>query len=163
MAAIAAGVIAALVAQRFNTLGLQVRRVLCVFGVVGIAGNLLFGSLLWPLIGNGLMLLLTLSAGVLLIAVHRETSVAPHGMHWLASMGKLSYEIYLVHMFVVFAVVPIYLAINADPRFGFVWYAPVVLFCWALGAALAHGWSIPLDRALRARWLESQKVTVAIS
>ncbi len=162
MAAIATGVIAALVAHRPGASGIRVRRVLCVIGVVGIACNLLFGSLVWPLIGNGLMLVLTLSAGVLLIALYREPSAAPRGTRWLASMGRLSYEIYLTHMFIVFAAVAIYRAIDADPWIGFLWYAPVVLLCWMLGAAFAHAWSIPLDRALRARWLMPANASVAI-
>ena len=159
MAAIAAGVIAALAAHRFNAIARRMRRVLCTLGVVGIACNLLFGSVLWPMIGNGLMLVLTLSAGVLLIGLHRDASTAPRGTFWLVSMGRLSYEIYLTHMFVVFAEVAIYRALDANPWFGFLWYAPAVLLCWALGAALAQGWSIPLDRALRARWLASSTAT----
>ncbi|HET9033160.1 MAG TPA: acyltransferase [Dokdonella sp.] len=161
MAAIATGVIAALLAHQMREPGMRTRRALCVLGVVGIACNLLFGSLLWKLLGNGLMLVLTLSAGILLVALHRETSNAPRGTHWLASMGRLSYEIYLTHMFIVFGVVAIYSKVDADPWFGFLWYAPVVVLCWLLGAALAHGWSIPCDRALRARWLRRSKVPVA--
>ncbi|MEP6881428.1 MAG: acyltransferase [Dokdonella sp.] len=161
MAAIAAGVIAALAAHRLGAITIGVRRMLCTLGILGIACNLLFGSMLWPLIGNGLMLVLTLSVGVLLVALHRDVAAAPRGTGWLASMGRLSYEIYLTHMFIVFGAVAIYRAVDANSWFGFLWYAPVVLSCWALGAAFARGWSIPLDRALRARWLESRKAAVA--
>ena len=163
MAAIATGVIAALIAHRFGSISVRMRRVLCVLGIIGISCNLLFGSLFWKYIGNGLMLVLTLSAGVLLIALHRETSSAPRGTQWLASMGRLSYEIYLTHMFIVFGVVAMYSRVGADPWFGFLWYAPVVGLCWLLGAAVAHGWSIPCDRALRLRWLRSAKPPMAIS
>ena len=163
MAAIAAGVIAAMAVHQFDPISIRMRRHLCVLGVIGIACNLLFGSILWPLLGNGLMLVLTLSAGVLLIGLHRDTSTAPRGTFWLISMGRLSYEIYLTHMFVVFAGVAIYHAIDADPRFGFLWYAPLVLICWVLGAVLAQAWSIPLDRALRARWLGSSKMALSNS
>ncbi len=162
MAAIATGVIAALIAHRLGAIGLRVRRVLCVIGVIGLACNLLFGSLLWPVIGNGLMLVLTLSAAMLLIALYRETAIAPRGTQWLASMGRLSYEIYLTHMFIVFSLVAIYRTIDADPWFGFLWYAPVVGLCWLLGAGVAHGWSIPCDRALRRRWLCPEKTSAAI-
>ena len=162
MAAIATGVIAALVAHRVGSISVRMSRVLCVIGVIGICCNLLFGSLFWRFIGNGLMLVLTLSAGVLLVGLHRDTSDAPRGTRWLASMGRLSYEIYLTHMFVVFGVVAIYRAVNGDPWFGFLWYAPVVALCWLLGAGVAHGWSIPCDRALRSRWLRPAKTSVAI-
>ncbi len=161
MAAIAAGVIAALAAHRLGAITIGVRRMLCTLGILGIASNLLFGSMLWPLVGNGMMLVLTLSVGVLLVALHRDVAAAPRGTAWLASMGRLSYEIYLTHMFIVFGAVAIFRGVDADPWFGFLWYAPVVLLCWVLGAALAHGWSIPLDRALRARWLESRRAFAA--
>lgn len=161
MAAIATGVIAALLAHHWREPGIRSRRTLCVLGVAGIASNLLFGSLLWPLIGNGLMLMLTVSAGLLLIALNRDGSFAPRGTQWLTSMGRLSYEIYLTHMFIVFAAVAIYRKIHGDPWFGFLWYVPVVLLCWLFGAALAHGWSIPCDRALRARWVRSSQAPVA--
>ena len=95
----------------------------------------------------------TARAAVLLFALHGERAAAPRGTGWLASMGRLSYEIYLTHMFVVFAAVALYRHFERNPWFGFLWYAPVVALCWLLGAALAHGWSIPCDRALRRRWL----------
>lgn len=106
---------------------------------------------------RGLTIVLTLSAGIPLIALHRETSPAPHGTLWLASMGKLSYEIYLTHMFVVYGAVAIVQANNSNPWFGFLWYVPVVLMCWLLGAVFAYGWSIPCNRALRVHWLGQGK------
>jgi peptidoglycan/LPS O-acetylase OafA/YrhL len=161
MAAIATGVMAALLARRFAA-GARARQLLCAFGCAGIAGNLLFGGLLWPLLGNGLVLGLTLSAGVLLFALHGDTARAPQGTRWLTSMGRLSYEIYLSHMFVVFATVALYHQLGADPFFGFLWYAPVVLLCWLLGALIAHTWSIPCDRALRRRLLPRPKAALAV-
>ena len=153
MAAIAAGVVSAILVRRWRGAPRMLRRVLCALGCAGIAANLLFGSLLWPVLGNGLMLVLTLGAAVLLFALHGERAAAPRGTGWLASMGRLSYEIYLTHMFVVFAAVALYRHFEGNPWLGFLWYAPVVALCWLLGAALAHGWSIPCDRALRRRWL----------
>lgn len=153
MAAIASGVVSAILVRRWRGVPRMLRSILCVLGCVGIAANLLFGSMLWPVLGNGLMLVLTLGAAVLLFALHGEHAAAPRGTGWLASMGRLSYEIYLTHMFVVFAAVALYRHFEGNPWFGFLWYAPVVLLCWLLGAALAHAWSIPCDRALRRRWL----------
>lgn len=153
MAAIAMGILAALAARRYPECRAGWRRILCALGCSGIAANLLFGNLLWPVMGDGLMLLLTLSAGVLLYALKDEQVEAPHGARWLASMGRLSYEIYLTHMFVVFGSVAVYRGLEGDPWFGFLWYVPVVVLCWLLGALLAHGYSFPLDRLLRARLL----------
>ncbi|MEZ5462849.1 acyltransferase family protein [Dokdonella sp.] len=157
MAAIAAGVLAALFAQRLPIPGIRLQRILCAVGCGGIAANLLFGGLLWPVIGNGLMLVLTASAGVLLYALKDERCGAPRGVRWLTSMGRLSYEIYLTHMFVVFGIVAVHTAWQGDPWFGFLWYLPIVGLCWLLGAILAHIYSIPLDRALRARFLATAK------
>ena len=153
MAAIATGVLAALSAQRWPDGRSLRRRILCVVGCSGVAANLLFGNLLWPVLGNGLMLVLTLSCGILLFALKDERSEVPRGFGWLASMGRLSYEIYLTHMFVVFGIVSVYQGWAGDPWLGFLWYVPVIMACWLLGALLAHAYSIPIERALRARWL----------
>jgi peptidoglycan/LPS O-acetylase OafA/YrhL len=162
MAAIATGVVAAMLIHRLPTPSSAWRRLLCVVGCSGIASNLLFGSLLWPLIGNGLLLVLTVSAGILLMALHGERADAPRALQWLRSMGHLSYEIYLTHMFIVFAAVAVYRQVQADPSFGFLWYVPTVLLCWLLGSALARGFSIPSDRALRTRWLRTPRQPVSM-
>jgi peptidoglycan/LPS O-acetylase OafA/YrhL len=158
MAAIATGVLAALLVHRLRMPSLRTRQLLCLLGCAGISSNLLFGSQLWPLFGNGLMLVLTVSAGMLLFALHREPAEAPRATRWLVSMGRLSYEIYLTHMFVVFGAVAIYRNVEGNPWFGFLWYVPVVLLCWLLGFVLAHAWSIPCDRGLRRRWIGAVKI-----
>ncbi|MCR6700663.1 MAG: hypothetical protein NVV68_05725 [Dokdonella sp.] len=71
-------------------------------------------------------------------------------MGWLQAMGRRSYEIYLTHMFVVFAVVAIHQAVGADTYWGFLWHLPTVLAAWALGALLARFWSDPINRRWRA-------------
>jgi peptidoglycan/LPS O-acetylase OafA/YrhL len=162
MAAIATGVLAALIANRLPPLPIASQRALCTIGSFGVASVLLFGGLLWPIVGNGLMLLFTISAAILLIALHVEartetSTAAPRGMAWLRSMGRLSYEIYLTHMFVVYTMVAIYKASDANPYYGFLWYPPAVALSWLLGAAIAHGYSIPCERALRTRWLQPRR------
>ena len=77
------------------------------------------------------------------------------GFGWLASWGRLSYEIYLSHMFVVYAVVRVYRATGGDVRWGFVWYALALPICWLLGAGVARWVSLPCERALRARMLKT--------
>ncbi len=66
-------------------------------------------------------------------------------------MGRLSYEIYLGHMFVVVAVVAVYRSCGAQASSGFLWYLPAVALSWLLGALVAHGFSIPCERVLRRR------------
>jgi hypothetical protein len=57
-------------------------------------------------------------------------------------------------MFVVFGAVRMYKAYGSDIAHGWLWYLPVVGLCWLLGWMVARWFSIPSDRALRARLLE---------
>ena len=67
---------------------------------------------------------------------------------WLRSFGRLSYEIYLTHMFVIWLVVDAYDAAGADLRLGVAWYPPLLAGSWALGWLVARFISTPLERAL---------------
>lgn len=155
MAAIAAGVLAALVAERRPPREAIVRAI-GALGLAGLAATMLAMPWLWKWLKDGVMLLLTSSAACLVVALHwrqREgrQRVLP-GTGWLRSMGRLSYEIYLSHMFVVFAVVTLYKATGADARLGWLWYPPAVLVCWGLGWLIARFWSLPCERALKRRF-----------
>jgi peptidoglycan/LPS O-acetylase OafA/YrhL len=155
MAGIAMGVLAALVATRFrvtNRIGL---RVLEAFGALGVAAVLLFEDNLWPWLGNGTILLLTFSAGCLVLAFHglanSESGWTLRGTGWLGSFGRLSYEIYLTHMFVVLTMVRIFRSTGASLKWGVVWYAPALTFSWVLGWLVAKYFSTPAERAIRNR------------
>lgn len=158
MAAIALGVLAALVAQRWRPRRSLVHAVGCL-GLAGLAATMLAMPWLWRLLHDGVMLLLTVSTALLLLALdwrHRAglSRVLP-GTGWLRSMGRLSYEIYLTHMFVVFAVVAAFETSGAGARSGWLWYVPAVLACWALGWLVARAWSLPCERSLKRRFLRS--------
>ena len=75
------------------------------------------------------------------------------GLGWLRSLGRLSYEVYLTHMFVVYTVVAAFRAAGGDARHAWWVYPPAVLACWCLGEALARTLTGPADRWLRQRWL----------
>jgi peptidoglycan/LPS O-acetylase OafA/YrhL len=130
---------------------------LCIGGGMGLLAALLFGPWLWPALGNGTMLVLTASVACLLVGLHWRQQLAPaapmRGLGWLRAQGRLSYEIYLTHMFVVFTAIGWFRASGGDMRGGWLWYPPIVLACWALGAAVARWFSDPCDRAVRRRWL----------
>ncbi len=154
MAAIATGILAALLAQRTPP-----PRLAACARIGGTCGLLLVwfaGRELWDAIGNGYMLVLTLSAASLIVGLHWRHVQAPaapmRGFGWLRSFGRLSYEIYLTHMFVVFGLVGVFRAMGEDMRNGFWWYVPAALLCWALGALVARYFSDPCERALRRRW-----------
>ena len=72
-------------------------------------------------------------------------------------MGRHSYEIYLTHAFVVFGAVGLFRSLDASLRWGWLWYLPIMLFCWALGVIVARYFSVPCDRLLRAYLLRHEK------
>jgi peptidoglycan/LPS O-acetylase OafA/YrhL len=161
MAGIAAGVLAALLAARVRR---PRRRVVWLLGAVGGAGLvavLCFEDRLWQRIGNGAMLVLTLSAACLVLAFHwREVDSPAEGVPgtgWLRSFGRLSYEVYLTHMFVVLGVVRVFKTSGGGLRWGVLWYVPAVAFSWLLGWVVARFVSAPSERALRERWARSRQ------
>ena len=154
MAAIAAGVLGALGAARIGTPRRAIRALVGGIGVTGVLAILLVEDLLWPILGNGAVLLLTVSATCLVVACHWQTAaglpVPWRGLRWLQSFGRLSYEIYLTHMFVVYAVVHLYTASGSALLHGYLWYLPAVLLSWLIGALVARFVSNPCERAIRA-------------
>ena len=159
MAGIAAGVLGALVAARFRPQGrwaLPLLRVVSTAGLVAVFG---FEGKLWPYLGNGLLLVLTGSAVGLVLSFHwQETSTPAHpfpGLGWLRSCGRLSYEIYLTHMFVVFLVVRVFRVSGGGLWWGILWYIPAVALSWLLGWLVARTISYPSERALRSHWLKA--------
>jgi peptidoglycan/LPS O-acetylase OafA/YrhL len=159
MAAIATGIIAALLAARWRSRPTWLARALVASGVLGLASVLFVEGWLWSLLGNGTMLVLTVAVACLLIGLDGREGDASRplpGLGWLRSFGRLSYEIYLGHMFVVFAIVALFKAYGGDAYWGFAWYLPGVLGSWALGALVAHAWSLPCERRLRQRLTASE-------
>lgn len=142
MAAIAWGVLTALLAGRRRP-GPRLARMLALAG----AGCLVL-ALGWP----GLVYRHLLQSNLywfcggtclLLLAFHARPPAPRRGLRWLANMGRLSYELYLFHMFVVLAAVALYRALLGESQaWTFVAYPPVLLCsvllaCW-LERAGAH-------------------------
>lgn len=151
MSAIAAGVLAAWWLRAWPP-SARDARALRWFGSAAMAAVLLLLSpWLWRALHDGVMLMLTLATSCLLVGMGRGTK-RRRGWAWLESWGRLSYEIYLTHMFVVFAAVRLWRAHGGDVDSGALWYLPVVVLCWLLGWIVARGFSQPCERGLRA-WL----------
>jgi len=112
------------------------------------ADRFCFEGFLWRRLGNGTMLVLTLAAAALVLACHWRPFVVP-GTGWLRSFGRLSYEVYLTHMFVVWPVVRAFKATGARLWWGILWYVPAVAASWVLGWLVARYLSLPCERALR--------------
>jgi peptidoglycan/LPS O-acetylase OafA/YrhL len=152
MAAIANGVLAALLVRRWPTPRASTVRWTLALGVVGLLAVYFGGTGLWRTFHYGYMLVLTFTGAALVLAAHWRAATATtppwRAFGWLRSAGRLSYEIYLTHMFVVWLVVDRYTAAGADLRWGVAWYPLVLAGAWALGWLVARFISAPLERAL---------------
>ncbi len=153
MSGIAAGALTALVHARWPRRGRSATLVLTAVGVAGLAAVFFVEDLLWKRLHDSTLLVLTGSTASLLLGLASPSSERRfvRGTAWLRSCGRLSYEIYLTHMFVVFAAVRLFKATGGDVRFGYVVYLPVVALCWLLGVATERVVSTPSERALRIR------------
>jgi len=155
MAAIATGILGALWLGHRPRPTPRACRALRWGGALGLLAATLGGHWLWPLLHQGVMLLLTGSTLALLVALRSAPPRVPRAARWLCSWGRLSYEIYLSHMFVVFAIVGLYRFSGAEPRSAFLWYLPAFVLSWGLGALVARWLSLPCERWLRRRWLHA--------
>jgi len=153
MAGIAMGVLGAILAKHVRPRALPL---LFILGAAGLVSVFCFGDVLWRIMRNGSMLLLTFSAVLLVLAFHWQGEGARPipGTGWLRSFGLLSYEIYLTHMFVVWPVVRAFKARGGGLWWGFLWYAPAVAASWLLGWLVARYVSIPGERVMR-RYLQA--------
>jgi peptidoglycan/LPS O-acetylase OafA/YrhL len=150
MAAIAAGVLAALLSARFQPRRRWLVQLLGAAGAIGVASVLLIEDLLWRVLQNGTMLVLTASAVALVLACHWGSRRPLPATGWLQSFGRLSYECYLTHMFVVFGVVRAFVASGAPLTHGYLWYLPALALSWLVGELVARFFSTPAERLTRA-------------
>jgi peptidoglycan/LPS O-acetylase OafA/YrhL len=157
MAGIAMGVLGGIVAARYRPTRRSVLVPLTTFGACGILAVLTFENKLWPILGNGTILLLTFSAICLVFAFHgwatRSAQWTIPATGWLRSFGRLSYEIYLTHMFVILAVVRVFKWTHASLKWGVLWYPPALALSWLLGWLVAKYISNPAEREIRRRFL----------
>ena len=162
MAAIALGVLGALLAQRWHPRR-WVTHLLTMAGSAGLVAVMMAGHWLWQLLHDSYLLVLTVAALCLVLACSQReyrSELRPlRGFAWLHSWGRLSYEIYLTHMFVVYAVVRVYKANGGDIALGFLWYLPALPLCWLLGRAVERWLSVPCERWLRAQLSPSRTPT----
>jgi peptidoglycan/LPS O-acetylase OafA/YrhL len=157
MDAIALGCLTALMIARVR----PVRRTLWILGGLGIA-SLIFilgfslRSEAWGLDDCGLNMTLTALGTCMIIA-------AAAGTHWrspriavpLLMLGRHSYEIYLTHMFVVFALYNLFVSAGSPLRVVPALFIGVIVAAALLGALVARFYSEPMNRLLRKHWGES--------
>jgi peptidoglycan/LPS O-acetylase OafA/YrhL len=104
------------------------------------------------LVSTGLYISL-LEFGVALILIALANGVGDahllKGTAGLQAVGRCSYEIYLTHMFVVFAFVAVFKLIDPQWQIYWAWYAAMAIASIALGYVVSQYFSEPANRALR--------------
>jgi len=156
MGAIAVGILAALFARHLRHPTQRAALVLRIGGTLGICAILFAGRVIWHWLLDAYLFVLTGAAAALILGMHWNTAIPRHrlaGLDWLRSCGRLSYEIYLTHMFCVFGVVAVARWSALDPAWGWIWYAPAIAASWLLGWIVARCFSQPCERRLQSYWL----------
>jgi len=88
----------------------------------------------------------------LIIIVSAETEwKSPRWLQSLLKLGQYSYEVYLTHMFVVFALFSLFLHQGKPIALVPVFFVLTILIAGLLGAVIAHLYSEPMNRYLRNR------------
>jgi peptidoglycan/LPS O-acetylase OafA/YrhL len=154
MDAIALGCLTAMLMKRMRFS----RRVLLIFGTAGAVILLFILGFSGRVYALGLsrtgldMSVLAVGSSLILIVSAQTQWKSPAVVWPLLNIGRNSYEIYLTHMFVVFTLFGFF--VRAGKPMG--WVAPlfanVILPSGVLGAAVAHFYSEPLNRLLRAQF-----------
>ncbi|MGA7539415.1 MAG: acyltransferase [Steroidobacteraceae bacterium] len=106
-----------------------------------------------PLERAGLeMTLVAIGTCLTIAALERTGWRAPVLLRPLNLLGRRSYEVYLTHMFVVFALFGFFLE-QGKPAYAIpLLFATVLLAAGLIGALTARFYSEPLNRLLRSRW-----------
>ena len=156
MAAIATGMLAALWAGRAGRP--RAARAVAALGCAGAAcvlAVLVAEDLVWPVLGQATMLLLTGGTALLLLAFHWRwlEGWTSRGTGWVRSCGRLSYEIYLSHIFVLFPVLFAFHRSGGNMHLAWLWFVPSVGLSWCLGWLVDRTLSSPAERWLRRRLL----------
>lgn len=165
MDAIALGCLTALLVSRVN-FSRTALRAMALTGVTLIVSILLGLRLVHiPSIGrSGLdMTIIALGTCMVIIAAAQTQWKGPRLLAPLLRLGQCSYEVYLTHMFVVFALFEIFMR-SGHP----IWAVPLlfvatVVVAAAAGYVVARFFSEPLNRMLRERWSDSRRQLGSVS
>jgi len=151
--AIALGCLTALIASstRFS---LPVLRILAASGVAILTFVLGFSNRVYStVIGrSGLdMTILAVGTCMVIVAAAQTQWKSPRILAPVLSLGRNSYEVYLLHMFVVFTFFNLFVSIGKPMIAVPVLFLAVTLISGALGAVAARFYSGPMNRLLRKR------------
>lgn len=149
MAAIAAGVLAAVTSRQWR-LSRRTGTVLIVLGSFAWCCVLVEEDALWQYMKDATLLVLTAGIAVLMMGLRTLAGTPLPVTGWLRAFGRLSYEVYLTHMFVVFGVLQLAREWGLPDRQGYVLYPAVLCISLWLGWCLARFLSRPADFWIRA-------------
>jgi peptidoglycan/LPS O-acetylase OafA/YrhL len=118
-----------------------------------------------PLIGeSGLdMTIIALGTCMVIIAAAQTQWKGPRLLTPLLHLGQRSYEVYLTHMFVIFAFFAIFVHYGSPIWSVPLLFAATVIVTAFVGEMVARYFSEPINRMLRARWSEGPRQLGGIS
>jgi len=154
MDAIALGCLTALTLARLNISNMASRTV----GWIGSALLILCLAFThqmaeWGLASTGLDMTLVAVATCMIIAAAAQTRWRSAAvLNPLLSLGRCSYETYLIHMFVVFAAYRVFVALGKPMVAVPILFLGVIFLAGLLGTLVAKLFSEPVNRWLRRRW-----------
>jgi peptidoglycan/LPS O-acetylase OafA/YrhL len=152
--AVALGCLTAIVLSRAQIS----RAVLWMLGAVGTASLIfILGFSLqadaWGLVRSGLdMSILGIGSCMVIAAVAQSRWTSPRVLFPLIKLGQRSYEVYLTHMFVVFALFGLFEAAGSPLLAVPILFIAVILISSLLGEWVARFYSEPMNRLLRKHW-----------
>lgn len=112
----------------------------------------------WGLGRNGLdMTILAIGTCLVISAVAQTRWQAPRIFRPFLNLGQRSYEVYLTHMFVVFALFPLFVIANKPMKMAPLLFVATILISGLLGELVSRGYSEPINRWLRKRWGDGPK------
>jgi peptidoglycan/LPS O-acetylase OafA/YrhL len=158
MDAIALGCLTALVVSRIRFR----RRVLRVFTSIGIALLVLVlgfssKSFMWSIGHRGLdETILAIGTCLVIIAAAQAHWNSPRAFSPILKLGQRSYEVYLTHMFVVFAFFNVFVKMGKPMRAVLVLFVVTIVTAALMGDLVATFYSEPMNRRLRKRWGEGK-------
>jgi peptidoglycan/LPS O-acetylase OafA/YrhL len=154
MDAIALGCLTALAIRQVE-LARSTIRTLCCAGIVLVVFSLCFSKTAqaWGLADCGLDMTILAIGACMLSAVAAQTRwAAPRIVFPLLMLGRRSYEIYLTHMFIVFALFGLFKAAGSALEMVPVLFIAAIVVSGLLGEVVAQLYSEPMNRLIRQRY-----------
>ncbi|MFS4467549.1 acyltransferase family protein [Maribacter sp. 2210JD10-5] len=160
--AIAIGCLVAMFAYRIN-FGRIWARIFGLLGSILLVLTLFYRGEVYRagLVGVGLNItLLALGVGLVLLWMHYRLYCGKHKRKFwsggIRSLGALSYEMYLTHMFVVIAGVSLFKKMDLSSEWIYVMYLTVIIGSALLAKALHVWFTEPVNRWIRAKYIKKE-------